>query len=214
MMRAFLAYVLVLLQAAGGGSPEVAQEAYARKDWSAAVTEWQRLAEEQPLLAGDIRFNLGLVAYQKDSFSLAMQNWRTAVKFGQPEAASAAQNNMGCLLLERNPDKREDALGYFRQALLLNPANELARYNYELVLRQLNQQPPEPPVKTPPPPTAENPAPPPPTEQYGAVQEDTVTSLPLAEKRYRELVERQEQFLQQLRKHRKREKRFQDTPNW
>ncbi len=73
----------------------------------------------------------------KDSAS-ARQLYEELTGSSNAQIRSVAYQQLGALAFQQK--KHEEALDLFKQALRANPANEDARYNYELVKRLLEQQ--------------------------------------------------------------------------
>ncbi|MFT5142212.1 MAG: Ca-activated chloride channel family protein [Rhodothermales bacterium] len=83
--------------------------------------------------------NLGASLHRQGDFEGALNAFDAAVALA-PEAASAsraAYNGGGASF---RAEDLEAALGHYRQALLQDPGNEDARFNYEFVRRQMQEQ--------------------------------------------------------------------------
>ena len=87
-------------------------------------------------ISGDLRY-----------FDIADKNYKTVAGAAEPVLASSAHNQLGIIaykMSEQSPDEKESfmnsALSNFKNALLKNPSNEQARYNYELLKKLLRQQ--------------------------------------------------------------------------
>ncbi len=87
-------------------------------------------------ISDDIRF-----------FDIADSNYKRVVDASDPSLASMAHNQLGIIsykMGEQSPDEKESftqsALGNFKKALLKNPQNDQARYNYELLKKLIRQQ--------------------------------------------------------------------------
>lgn len=80
-------------------------------------------------------------------FDIADSNYRTVKDGADPLLASMAHNQLGIIsykMGEQSPDEKESftqsALSNFKKALLNNPSNDQARYNYELLKKLIRQQ--------------------------------------------------------------------------
>lgn len=80
-------------------------------------------------------------------FDLADRNYKEVKESDNKSLASMAHNQLGIIsykMGEQSPDEKESftqsALGNFKKALLQNPQNEQARYNYELLKKLIRQQ--------------------------------------------------------------------------
>ena len=87
-------------------------------------------------ISGDLRY-----------FDIAEKNYKAVTSMAEPSMASSAHNQLGIIsykMSEQSPDEKEsfmqNALGNFKKALLKNPENEQARYNYELLKKLIRQQ--------------------------------------------------------------------------
>ncbi|OEK01573.1 hypothetical protein BFP97_08605 [Roseivirga sp. 4D4] len=87
-------------------------------------------------ISDDIRF-----------FDIADSNYKRVKDGSNPNLASMAHNQLGIIsykMGEQSPDEKESftqsALNNFKQALLKNPQNDQARYNYELLKKLIRQQ--------------------------------------------------------------------------
>ena len=109
----------------------------------------------------EIRFNLGQCYLQLDSTEQALDMFLQVLTPLYPKIASQSANNIGVIQLDRQTPK--EALASFRDALVFDPTNEVARYNYELLRRRLGKinppAAPESPQDEPSPPDQGNPPP-------------------------------------------------------
>jgi tetratricopeptide (TPR) repeat protein len=87
--------------------------------------------------------NLGMTLHRMGIYDEAHAAFRDAIEAaGAPSEISRAAYNAGNNAYAVGD--LESALDLFRAALLANPENELAKYNYELVKRRLDEQQPSP----------------------------------------------------------------------
>lgn len=91
--------------------------------------------------------SLSAVSEEIKYFDIADSNYRAVRESSDRSAASMAYNQLGVIAYRRNEISKDDkttlmnqALGDFKQALIKNPQNEQARYNYELVKKLIRQQ--------------------------------------------------------------------------
>lgn len=203
-----------------GSSAELAEasQAYAQKNYRAAARTWRVALRKYPNFAPQINYNLGLCYLALDSNKLAMQCFQRAVSQEDAVTTSRAYTHQAVSLAAN--DKVPGALRLLRKALLLDPTNEAARYNYEVLMRKSGQDNPLPPKQNspnqPPPPNQDQREK---REQYmerveaelrrmlGRVPSDAALpngmdtlSLPEAVRVVEELREKELQFQQQLRK--------------
>ncbi len=91
--------------------------------------------------------SLNAVAEEIKFFDIADSNYRIVRESEDASAASMAYNQLGVIAYRRNEISKDDkttlmnqALSDFKRALIKNPQNEQARYNYELVKKLIRQQ--------------------------------------------------------------------------
>lgn len=201
-----------------GSSAELAEasRAYQSGNYRAAARIWRTALAQYPNYAPQINYNLGLCYQALDSSKKAMQCFQRAISQEDPQTTSRAYTHQAVALA--TDDKVPGALRLLRKALLLDPNNEAARYNYEVLMRKNGQDQPPPPQNSPnqpPPPEQQKEE----REQYmerieaelrrmlGRVPSDAALpngmdtlSLPEAMRVVEELRENELQFQQQLRK--------------
>jgi tetratricopeptide (TPR) repeat protein len=82
----------------------------------------------------NIKFNLAQFYLAQDSGLVAKKIYQEIAKRLAAEPKSICYNNLG--YLEGQAGNEEVAINYFRKALLENPSNDYARFNYELLVRR------------------------------------------------------------------------------
>ncbi|MCO6357412.1 hypothetical protein BXY85_2948 [Roseivirga pacifica] len=90
--------------------------------------------------------SLNAISSELEFFTLADNSYKKVTESANKSIASMAHNQLGIIAYKRgeqSPDEKESfmqsALSNFKNALIKNPGNEQARYNYEL-LKKLKQQ--------------------------------------------------------------------------
>jgi tetratricopeptide (TPR) repeat protein len=192
----------------------VAEEAFRTGKFREAAAHYESLAREHPLQARALRYNYAQALWMQDSLEHASQLYNLLLpQTEDPALASRMLCHLGLQLVRQ--ERLTQALARFRDALLQDPQNEIARFNYELLKRRLEENPP-PPYTPPPPPPAQSatPSPPPPTEHLGLVLEDSILPTAQVEGMLQRLMNRPELYLQQLRKRSADAPRFSDRPDW
>ena len=120
-----------------------AETAYHSANYSLAVQRYRFLIANAKKIDPLARLNLGHSLFKLKHYQQARQEYERVVAVVSPEYATAAITQLGVIAcIERDSTK---ALIYFREAMLVNPADEIARFNYELV-RQLYKEPLKPPA--------------------------------------------------------------------
>lgn len=114
-----------------------AQKAYEQKDFKKAVTNYKILVDSMRLEDENLKLNYGHASYESGDTASAKGIYRDLSNASNKEIASIANQQLGVMSGEQNI---EESLGYFKNALRKNPANEDARYNYEALKKKLAQQ--------------------------------------------------------------------------
>jgi len=106
--------------------------------YSAGLATYQNGNETDATFYG-LQNNLGATLYRKQDFAQAQAAFGSAMEAASNEADYArAAYNAGNNAF--NNEQAEAALDHYRNALLADPANADAKFNYEFVKRQLEQQ--------------------------------------------------------------------------
>ncbi|GGZ31479.1 hypothetical protein GCM10007049_25810 [Echinicola pacifica] len=112
-----------------------AEEAYKKADYEASVRAHLDLITNYELEGQEAAYDLAL------SYQLNGQEEEAKTKFTEllsspnPLIASSSANQQGVML--GSEKKYKEALEAFKTALIKDPTNEIARYNYELLARWL-----------------------------------------------------------------------------
>lgn len=138
MKGSIIGALLVVGLFAGGSILQKAQEAYEKQDYLASVEAYYDALTAYPEMTGTIRYNLAQSFLAMDSVKDAVRHFRLTMEGSDPVAGSLAANQLGVMLSRQGKDY--DALDLFRRALVLDPKNEKARYNYEITSHFLKQQ--------------------------------------------------------------------------
>lgn len=112
-----------------------AQDHYRNEEWVEAIEELQSAVAEQEDPA--LSYNLGAAAYKGQNYPEALKAYSAAVQSGEIDPARVAYDQ-GNVLYQSG--ELEAALESYRSALRSDPDDEDARFNYELTLRQLEQE--------------------------------------------------------------------------
>ena len=84
------------------------------------------------------QFGLGVTAYQQKDMETAARALNNAMNSDNKSLASKAMYNLGNMF--RDQQKMEESLALYRKAIELDPADEDAKVNYELLKQVLQQQ--------------------------------------------------------------------------
>ncbi|GGF10892.1 tetratricopeptide repeat protein [Hymenobacter cavernae] len=142
-MRTGLAILLVLLGSWGGltqirdrnAATQQAAAHYARGDFATAATLYKQAVEEfggqqEPLL-----LNLAHASARAGRTAQARTYYGRLLKSRTPAVRGAAQQQLA--VLRARQGEYAQAIGLLRQALLTDPGNRTARYNYEVLSNYL-----------------------------------------------------------------------------
>lgn len=152
-----LAYLLALLTILGEKLTQVsrvnqyvtsAQTAYARHDFTTAIFYYHYLRDSLQIRDREIKLNLAHAYFQANNQPQAFRTYQPLLTKTPLDVSSLVNLQLGVLVA---PTDKTQALTYFKNALVLNPQNEEARYNYELLKKYLIQHPEEAAPTIPPP---------------------------------------------------------------
>jgi Ca-activated chloride channel family protein len=115
-----------------------AKEAYLKGDFKSAVSTYRTLVDSLGVTEDEVRLNLANAYFEsKDTANTAM-SYQPLTQSTNTKIRSVAHQQLG--VLSNRENKYEEALASFKQALKADPANEDARYNYEMVKKKLEEQ--------------------------------------------------------------------------
>lgn len=117
---------------------EKARESYARGDYKEAVRQYRILIDSLGVSEEEVAMNMGHSYYQVNDTLNAKNTYLGLTTSSNPQYRSVSYQQLGMLAYQGG--KLEEALAHFKSALKANPANEDARYNYELVKKKLDEQ--------------------------------------------------------------------------
>ncbi|KAA5540803.1 tetratricopeptide repeat protein [Adhaeribacter rhizoryzae] len=146
-MRYFL-LVLLFFSSVGDGLKKAsrinegvakAQEYYLQQAYEQAEQQYNYLRNSLNVKDAGLLLNLAHATYLAGNLEKAQKYYHQLRNNPDADLQGAALNQLGILAYEdNNPEK---ALYFFRQAIIKNPRNEIARYNYELVKKYQTQNP-------------------------------------------------------------------------
>ena len=84
------------------------------------------------------QYGLGVTAYQQKDMETAARALNNAMNSDDKSLASKAMYNLGNMF--RDQQKMEESLALYRKAIELDPTDEDAKVNYELLKQVLQQQ--------------------------------------------------------------------------
>ncbi len=112
-----------------------AETAYLAGDYASAAQTYTILTDSLGVLEDKLFLNLGHSLFQQGDSAQAFSQYQRLVNTKEKPLKSVAFNQMG--IISNKPDDRNAALNFFKEALKADPTNEEARYNYQLVKKQI-----------------------------------------------------------------------------
>ena len=110
---------------------QLAWQAYSRADFAQAALLYKQAVQELGATDEAVLLNLGLASARAGYTALARTAYGQLLTSRSAVVRSTAQQQLAVLATRKG--EYAQALGLLRQALQTNPANALARYNYEVV---------------------------------------------------------------------------------
>lgn len=116
-----------------------AAKSYAATDYEKSVADHLRLSSDFGISGPNASYNLALSYHYNGQTEEAQRTYQSLQSSTDKLIASFAANQNGIILAQQN--KYQEALTAFKFALIKDPNNEQARYNYELLSRWLEEDP-------------------------------------------------------------------------
>ncbi|WP_339879290.1 hypothetical protein [uncultured Algoriphagus sp.] len=116
---------------------DLAEESYAKTEYEQSIANHQLLIDEFGYASPQLDYNLGLSNQYSEKPDEAAGYYDKASTAADKTLASFSFNQGGVLLGDKK--EYEPALSKFKSALIQDPNNEVARYNYELLARWLQR---------------------------------------------------------------------------
>ncbi len=146
-MKALFTAILLISFLAGGlrtislinENADVAKAAYLRGDYMEAVAAYEYLLSDLEVRDDQMRLNLGHAYFRLGEMRKAQQQYTLLANHATRHIRTIALLQLGAVAAHNQ--KYKQALSYFRQTLVLEPGNEAARYNYELLKKLLENRP-------------------------------------------------------------------------
>ncbi len=115
-----------------------AKDAYQRGEFKAAVTHYKTLIDSLGVKEDEVAMNLAHAYFQLNDTLNAQNSYLPLTGSSTSRFRSLANQQLG--VLANRQGKFEEALNYFKNSLKADPANEEARYNYEMVKKKLEEK--------------------------------------------------------------------------
>ncbi|MFY0607487.1 MAG: hypothetical protein JXR10_12285 [Cyclobacteriaceae bacterium] len=114
------------------------EKAFVAKDYATATSAYSELYDTLSIRDPKIGLNLAHSHFALGDTANAKLYYQGVAAEGDRLTKSIAYQQLG--VLAKKPETLKESLQYLKSALKANPSNEEARYNYELVKKQLDQQ--------------------------------------------------------------------------
>ncbi|WP_018479122.1 tetratricopeptide repeat protein [Pontibacter roseus] len=140
--------IIFLISLLGGGLQTIsrineysslASQAYSRHEYIEAIAAYEYLLTDLEVQDDKLRLNLGHAYFRAGELQQARQQYYMLASHSSKEIRAVALLQLGNISAKGKQFKQ--ALAYFRSALIAEPSNQAARYNYELLKKFLAQRP-------------------------------------------------------------------------
>ena len=117
---------------------KTAEAAYRQGDYDKAIATLSLLTDSMGVAEDPLYLNLANAYFHKNDTANAIKNYARVLDSKNNHIKSVAYQQLGVIKQQQN--KMQEALEYFKAALLADPANEDARYDYELLKKLMKEQ--------------------------------------------------------------------------
>ena len=107
-------------------------------DFSDATLQFQFLSKQTFFTPPEVTLNLANSLFEENNIPASRRKYAQLVSLKEPLLASTTYSQLGIIFCNDKDTVR--ALSLFKEALILKPDNEIARFNYELLKRQYHPQ--------------------------------------------------------------------------
>jgi Ca-activated chloride channel family protein len=115
-----------------------AKDAYIKGDFKTAIQKYRYLIDSLQVKEDEVLLNLANAYYQLNDTTNAINEYQSITQSNKKQLTSKAQQQLG--VINNKQGKFEEALNHFKQAIKSDPANEDARYNYEMLKKKLEEK--------------------------------------------------------------------------
>lgn len=115
-----------------------AEDAYKKGDYPAAIRHYKYLVDSLGVHEDEVLLNLANAYFMARDTAQAVGQYQAATNSNKPVIQSRAYQQLG--LMANQQGRAEEALNHFKQAIKAAPANDDARYNYEMLKKKLDEQ--------------------------------------------------------------------------
>lgn len=115
-----------------------ARNAFQSGDYAKAIERFNFLRDSMQVNDDEVLLNLANAQYLSKDTANAMTHYQSLTQSTDGKIASRAHQQLG--IIANRQGKADMSLSHFKQSLREDPMNEMARYNYEMVKKKLQQQ--------------------------------------------------------------------------
>jgi len=142
----YLVLILVWLQADDGINriasinkhKKAAVEAYNKQDFEQSIKHYAYLVDSLDVREDEVILNFGHALFMNADTARAEEMYSVLVQSDDRSIRTSAYQQLGKIKFDQK--SYEQSLNFYKNALRSDPANENARYNYELLKKYLAQQ--------------------------------------------------------------------------
>ena len=140
--------VILLVSILGGGLRTISEvneyaataaRAYQKQQYQEAIVAYEYLLNDLEVNDDQIRLNLAHTFYKAGRLNEALQHYRLLADNPAEHLRSVVHLQLGNIATKQK--KYKQALSLYKQALVADPANDPARYNFELLKKYLDLHP-------------------------------------------------------------------------
>lgn len=115
-----------------------ARNSFEKGEFKKALSYYHVLQDSLDYSNNDLILNMAHAYWKSGDTATAQQTYNKVIHGDSKRDASIAWQQLG--IISHSQNHNEEALEEFKQALIADPSNEDARYNYELLKKQMEEQ--------------------------------------------------------------------------
>jgi Ca-activated chloride channel family protein len=117
---------------------EEARQAFIAGDYKGAIEKYKYLVDSLGVSEDEVNLNLANAYYHEKDTANATTTYQSLANSPKNEIASKAHQQLG--IIAHQQGKLEQALNDFKLAVKADPANDQARYDYEMLKKKLDEK--------------------------------------------------------------------------
>ncbi|MEP5006072.1 MAG: hypothetical protein ABJR04_07235, partial [Nonlabens ulvanivorans] len=115
-----------------------AKASFNKGDYSTAIDKYNFFLDSMQIEDDNIKLNLANAYYKTNDSTSAANSYNNLLSSKDKVVKSVAHQQLG--IMADRAKKFDEALNHFKNAIKTNPANDEARYNYEMLKKMLEEQ--------------------------------------------------------------------------